>query len=547
LDSIDLDRRARHREVGMEDKRLTRRALLRSAALAAGGVSLATAVPGVASAAEGPPAPPPTSTTVGADAPGELGASLAQQPLVAAAPPELTVPAAPASRVAVTAALPYRNFLRYDFELRNAPPELQPYALATPPPVPYGVVDAMGVRMVKVGTTLWNHPVAQAQYGLAMLEGFRLTGDNRYRQTAVLQASRIIGRARAYGGGLFHPYDFGVQPHRTALRTPPWYSAMAQGQVLDFFTRMHKLTGDLGYKAEADGTFRAFVVPQVARRPWVIWVNNGLLWLDEYPRTDIALGDRTYNGSMFAAFGLYQYFLLTGDERAKQLVQGMFSTARAVAQQVRRPGWRSVYCLQDRADAGNYHMTHSRQHLLIAMLTGDPSFQVSADNFQADFPDPAVGGTVVFAPGFHAGYAFDASGRVTASRSIVVQAGSTTSAPCDARTRIINRPDQLWYRMTASTLATYHVPEVPDFSYLRASVLPVQYLPYRTGTLTKDVATAVQPPPTPTAPMPTRTVGLPKGTTVTVDQRLTVNAVPYQRMVGGADAGWWVPSAAVSF
>ncbi len=532
----------------MGDSRLTRRALLRSAAVAAGGVGIVTAIPGVAAADGTPgPSPVPTSTTVGADAPGELGASLAQQPLITAPPVDLTVPAAPAPKVAVTAALPYRNFLRYDFELRDTPPQLQPYALATPPPVPYGVVDATGVRMVKLGTTLWNHPVAQAQYGMAMLEGYRLTGDHRYWRTAVLQATRILGRARAYGGALFHPYDFAVQPHRTAVRTPPWYSAMAQGQVLDFFTRMHKLTGDLGYKAEADGTFRAFLVPQVAGKPWVAWVYKGLLWLDEYPRTDIALGDRTYNGSMFSAFGLYQYFLLTGDERAKQLVQGMFSTARAVAQQVRTPGWRSVYCLQDRADSSHYHVTHSAQHLLIAILTGDPSFQASADNFQADYPQPAVGGTVVFAPGFHAGYAFNANGGVTASRSITVKAGSMTSAPCDTRTRIINRPDQLWYRISVGSLAGYYVPEVPGFSYLRASVLPVQYLPYRTGALTQDVATAVQPPPTPTAPLPTRSVDLPKGTTVTVDQRLTVNAVPYLRMVGGADSGWWVPAAAVSF
>ena len=274
------------------------------------------------------------------------------QGVVVVPPPALTVPAPAAPAVRVTAALPYRTFLRYDFELREAPPELQPYALQVPARSGYGTVDAAGVRMVSLGGRLWNHPTAQAQYGIAMLESYRLSADPRLLAIALAQAGRLIGRARAYGGGLFHPYDFPHAPHGTSVRTPPWYSAIAQGQVLDFFTRLYRVTGSAGHKAEADGTFRSFLVPQVAGKPWVAWVQGGLLWLDEYPRTDIALGDRTYNGHMFASFGLYQYYLLTKDERARQLTQGAFATARSVAPQARNPGWRSVYCLQDRVDAG---------------------------------------------------------------------------------------------------------------------------------------------------------------------------------------------------
>ena len=249
----------------------------------------------------------------GADAPNELGASLTGALSAPVVPPSaLTVPAAPAPQVAVTAALPYRSFLRYDLQLRTLPAELQPYALSHPGPLGYGTVDAAGVRMVDRGGRLWNHPAAQAQYGIAMLESHRLTGDSRYLAIAVEQATRLIGRAHAYGGGLFHPYDFPDAPHDTTVRTPPWYSAIGQGQVLDFFTRLARSArADLGYRSEADGTFKAFLVPQVARKPWVTWVHAGQLWLDEYPRTDVALGDRTYNGHMFAAFGLYQYFLLS--------------------------------------------------------------------------------------------------------------------------------------------------------------------------------------------------------------------------------------------
>ncbi|MFI5101554.1 MAG: D-glucuronyl C5-epimerase family protein, partial [Actinomycetes bacterium] len=302
----------------------------------------------------------------------------------------------------------------------------------------------------------WNHPSAQAQYGIAMLESHRLTGDVRYLQIALRQAVRLAGRARPYGGALFHPYDFPVAPHHTAVRTAPWYSAIAQGQVLDFFSRLAAVTGSASHGTTAAGTFASFLVPQVAGRPWVAWVQGGHLWLDEYPRCDIALGDRTYNGHSFASFGIYQYFLRTGDERARQLVQGAFSTTRAVAPQIRNAGWRSAYCLADRADANRYHPTHTLQNLLIATITGDASFAAVADLFDADFPDPVVTGTVLIQPGTYRAYVFDADGGVPASRLLV--APKLTSAPCSARTKIVNRTG-IWYLISAGTAAGYYLPE----------------------------------------------------------------------------------------
>ncbi len=522
------------------DQRVSRRTLLRSAAVAAAGAGLAPLLPATA-LASGRRTPPVLD--LGADAPDEVGASLTGSAAALVVPPvQLTEAASPAGRVAVTAALPHRSFLRYDLQLRVLPPELQPYALGRPAQLGYGVVDAAGVRMVDRGGQLWNHPTAQAQYGIAMLESHRLTGDTRYLTIAEKQATRLVGRAHAYGGGLFHPYDFPDSPHGTPVRQPPWFSGIGQGQVLDFFTRLHERTGDAGYRAEADGTFRAFLVPQVARRPWVTWVHDGLLWLDEYPRTDIALGDRTYNGHMFAGFGLYQYYLLTHDERARQLVQGAFSTAREVAPQVRIPGWRSVYCLQDRADSGKYHPTHSLQHLLISAITGEWSYAAIADTFAADFPAPTVAGTVVLAAGTHVGYRVDALGNVTASRTIV--ATSATSAPCTERTRLRGHPG-VWYLISAGSLSGYYVQELPGHVFLRGTCLQVTYLPYRVGSLTSVVPTAIQPSPTPGAAHPTRAVGLPARATVTVDQRILIDAVPYLRIAIGTLAGWWVPAAQV--
>ena len=139
-------------------------------------------------------------------------------------------------------------------------------------------------------------------------------------------------------------------------------------------------------------------------------------------------------------------------------------------------------------------------------------------------------------------WVFNSTGGVTAGRSINVT--TTTSAPCGARTKIRGHAG-LWYLITAGSLAGYSVQEVPGSVYLRGTCLPVRYLPYRAGTLAQAVPTAVQPPPTTGAPLPTRAVDLAKGTTVMVDQRLTINAVQYLELADGPNTGWWVPSAAV--
>ncbi len=529
----------------MTRKRFTRRTLLRGAVVTTAGAGIATVLPGTARADGARPTAGPGVDPGGADAPAELGASLAEAQRALTAPPvELTLPAAPAPAVPVTAALPYKNFLRYDFELRVLPPELQAYALTTPAPLGYGVVDSAGVRMVDLGGKLWNHPAAQAQYGMALLESYRLTKDRRFLDLALRQALRLIGRAHAYGGGLFHPYDFLYSPHSTANRVPPWYSGIAQGQVLDFFTRLHAVTGDGGHQAEADGTFRSFLVPQAAGKPWVTWVQGGHVWLDEYPRTDIALGDRTYNGHNFASFGLYQYYQATKDERARQLVQGAFATSRAVAPQVRNPGWRSAYCLLDRHDSRAYHTTHALQHLLISTITGDSTFAAAADLFHADFPDPRAAGTVILEKGTHPAYIFDSLGRVPASRLLPV--ATVTSAPCGTRTKIANRTG-LWYQITAGTLTGYWVQESPGWTFLRGKFIPMPYLPYRTGTVTSAVATAVQPAPAPGQPLPTKPVALDKGSQVLVDQRALIDAVEYLELADPTNAGWWIPAAVVAF
>jgi hypothetical protein len=319
---------------------------------------------------------------------------------------------------------------------------------------------------------------------------------------------------------------------------------MAQGQVLDFLTRLHVRTGSPGYLAAASSTFQSFVVPPVAGQPWVAWVTGGLLWLDEYPSSRTPTGDRTYNGHIFAAFGLYQYWLVTQDERAKQLAQGAFTTARTVYAAVRTPGWRNVYCLHDRCDSLRYHSTHVAQHLLLSTITGDPFFGAIADVFHADFPKPDLVGTVVMATGRHAGYSFDAAGGVTAAR--IITATSATSAPTDSRTKVKGRAG-IWYRIAAGSLSGYSVQEVPRYTWVRGQHNTMAYLPWRSAGLLVALGELVQPATTSSGVLTKKSVALAAGTRFEIDGRALLNGIEHVRIAEGLHVGWWLPATSVRF
>lgn len=522
-------------------RRLSRRQLLRLAAVTGGSAALLGALPDVASA-DGPGPGGPTDLE-GAGGLGEAGADLStstQAPT--GVPVELTRRAPRPVLVPVSADLPYTTFARFDFPLRDLPPELMPYALDHPVPVTgYGLVDGEGVRMNERYGQPWNHPTAQAQYGMALLESHRLTGDARYLDLALRQAGRIIKRARAYRGGLFHPFDFPYR-HVGTWRVPPWYSGLAQGQVLDFMTRLYRVTGNAGHLAEARGTFASLLVPAEAGKPWGVWMAGDQIWFDEYPSSTSATGDRTYNGHNSIGYGLYQYWLLTKDERARQLAQGAFTTTRRAYPALRVPGWRSYYCLTDRADSQLYHHLHVRQLLKISTITGDPYFAAIADVFHQDFPDARTSGSVVFAPGVHAGYQFDVAGGVTGSR--LIHPLRQTSAPSGARTRIRTH-EGLWYQITAGSFAGYSVLERPAFTYQRGQYVALSYLPYRSGLLTRTVQVAIQPVDATSGRVLTKSVSLDTGSRVEIDMRSTINGAEHLRLAEGPDVGWWVPAEAV--
>lgn len=500
------------------------------------------------------PAPSPSPTATGsptaspspyssatASATATFAPAATTSPSATASPTATANPTATASPssspTASPATLPF-SFRAQNFVIDTAlAPELRAYALSHPVPVTgFGTVDKYGVRVVERNGVLYDHPVAQAQYGMALLESYRLTGDSRYLTLAEAQANRLIYRHVLARGAWYYPYRFTYTGPGGVVRRSPWYSGMAQGQVLDLFTRLAQATGDATYQTAADATFTSLTLAPKQGYPWGVWTINGNLWLEEYPHPTLVSGARVYNGHMFATYGLYSYYAATGNPTAMKLLQGALTTTLENFPSIRRRDYRSVYCVTYPTDAQRYHFVHELELLWNQNMTGDPRFAQRADVFAEDYPRPEAKGTLYFAAGTHKAFAFGPSGEVYASRAVTFTRSSL--APFGARTRIKNRSG-IWYAVTSGSFAGYFVQESRGYQFGWGQYATLGYFVPRKATITVDTPSAFR-----YATDGTRTdaaAGYVVGDTLTVDQRATLNAVEHVRIASGTNTGWWVP------
>lgn len=406
--------------------------------------------------------------------------------------------------------------------------------------------DSAGVRMFVLNGVLYNHPVAQAQDALMSLSDYHHTNEARYLTRAGRDAQRLIDKRVLSDGAWYYPYPFDFLLHGASSlpMRAPWFSGMAQGQALSLFTRLFQVTGAQKWRDAADATFASFRNAPVAGLPSTVNIGpSSYLWLEEYPRWPTTASDRTLNGHVFAVFGLYDYQQLTGDVTALDLWNGaLANTQHYLTHGFRVPNWASHYCLAHPwVDSPKYHDIHWHQMITLHSTTSDALWSRYADLLRADYPPPAVSGTVRFAAGSHTGYQFNATGAITASKTIGL--GAPSSAPANLRQRVKGRGIML--RITAGALAGYWVPETFPRTWIAGTRLRLTYPLPRTvripaGTWSAyryDSAGATTASITirPTAP-----------TSAPFSASATINGRWHVLVTAGSLANYWLPAAAMT-
>jgi hypothetical protein len=244
-----------------------------------------------------------------------------------------------------------------------------------------GPYDAAGIPRLdyhgKIGEQY--NPIAIAQYGLGNYNLYVRTGDADRKEKFLRVASWLLETLETSPAGTRvwnHNFDW---EYRDVLWSP-WFSALSQGQGLSLLVRAHAESGDERYATAADQVFETFT--RGLNDGGVTYVGDGGTWFEEAliePTTHIL------NGHMWAAWGVYDYYIHTKNEEAGKLWQAAVDTTLDNLERFDTGYW-SLYDQSGRRmnmlASGFYHSLHIVQLRVMHRLTGESAFSDRADQWE---------------------------------------------------------------------------------------------------------------------------------------------------------------------
>jgi heparosan-N-sulfate-glucuronate 5-epimerase len=235
---------------------------------------------------------------------------------------------------------------------------------------------------------LQYNPIAIAQYGLGNYNLYRRTADPVRRRKFFLAADWLCDHLEP------NPHGLGVWNHhfnweyRDTLKAP-WYSALAQGQGISLLVRAHKEwskdstreSEEARYLDAAQRALACFFQP--TSQGGVAFTDaSGDLWFEEYivsPPTHIL------NGFIWAAWGIYDYFLATRSPATEDLFSRAVQTLLHNLDRYDLGFW-SLYeqsgTRLPMVASPFYHQLHIVQLRVLHRLTGEPAFARVADRWE---------------------------------------------------------------------------------------------------------------------------------------------------------------------
>ena len=246
---------------------------------------------------------------------------------------------------------------------------------------PYtGPRDPQGVVMIRLGAKrpLAYNPTATGEWAIHFYENWLYTGSQADLADFLVQARWLrdhMDSSGRFAYGYAH-VDRGIKA--------PWHSAMAQGIGTSVLLRAWETTKKHSFLAAAKRAVEPFS-KNVADGGVV---TEGGKWLEEYPDSHHVL-----NGSMFAAFGLYDMIRVTRDPEATRVWTTFTRNLADNLYQYENNG-SILYELRPGAVAQpRYFDLHLRQLRALALLTGDERFAMTADRWSKSLhavPDPTI-------------------------------------------------------------------------------------------------------------------------------------------------------------
>jgi hypothetical protein len=240
---------------------------------------------------------------------------------------------------------------------------------------PKAAIGCFGYDSFENALTVTNsNPTLQAQYALAHWDAFILSGDSKYAAETLKAADYFTAVIR---DGQVQWTNRTIPAH--GITSTPWISALTQGQTTSVLLRAWQHTGQQKYKDAADSTYRWLTVP--VGEGGVQSSDIGI-WLEEYPAQNGLRSSHVLNGTIFAAFGVWDYYRATGDTNAEALFQQNLEAIKANIKAYDLGYW-IVYSQLNRDDtvSGLYMQFIVLQMYALGKISGDPYWTELGDKW----------------------------------------------------------------------------------------------------------------------------------------------------------------------
>jgi hypothetical protein len=243
--------------------------------------------------------------------------------------------------------------------------------------------DAAGIPMLDYRGQIGRqyNPIAIAQWGLGNYNLFCRSRREEHKAKFLRAADWLCRNLEQSAHGIWvwnHQFDW---EYRSRLQAP-WYSGLAQGQGISLLLRAHREAGAPQYREAAARAFHSFLRP-VEQGGVSFRDLDGHVWFEEYivsPPTHIL------NGFLWAMWGVYDYFLATGEPEAQHLFDAAVRTVLANLCRYDLGFW-SLYELSGTrlpmVASPFYHHLHIAQLRIMHRLTGEQTFADFAERWDS--------------------------------------------------------------------------------------------------------------------------------------------------------------------
>jgi hypothetical protein len=246
-------------------------------------------------------------------------------------------------------------------------------------------IDSDSIEMFVWEGDNYYHPVFMCQRSHGFLTHYVRTGDEQLLMRAEKYMQKLMSLCHEELGAMFAPYTFtfGVHNDRSLTLEQPWYSGMAQGEMLTVLSRLYEFTGKEEYLTFADKLLGSFMIAPSESDNWVVRLDSAdYYWIEEYPHPKHP--GMTLNGFITSMCGVWEYYTISGNETARHICEMSLTTLKRYIPEHLEAEERSYYCLGHKRIANDhYHRLHATQMHDLHRMTGDSFFLEMAGQFES--------------------------------------------------------------------------------------------------------------------------------------------------------------------